>query len=60
MIYQKAWAIDMFVGVNMPPMLMLIPPMFMIAVWAPTSGRIAVRSVQYVIACLAIEHSKQA
>jgi hypothetical protein len=34
--------------------------MFMIAVWAPTSGRIAVRSVQYVIACLAIEHSKQA
>ena len=60
MIYQKEWAMDMFVGVNMPPMLMLIPPMFMIAVWAPTSGWITARSVQYVVACLAIEHSKQA
>jgi hypothetical protein len=53
MIYQKAWAMDMFVGVNIPPMLMLIPPIFMVA-------------VRYVDACLAslarlaIDHSKQA
>lgn len=60
MIYQKAWAIDMFVGVNMPPMLMLISPMFMVAVWALASGWLKARSVQYVVACLAIEHGAQA
>ena len=55
MIYQKAWAMDMFVGVNMPPMLMLMPPIFMVAVRA-----LAGESVGYVVACLAIDHSKQA
>ena len=52
MIYQKAWAMDMFVGVNMPPMLMLMPPIFMVAVRA-----LAGESVRYVVACLAIDHT---
>jgi hypothetical protein len=58
MIYQNVWAIDMFIGVNMPPMLMLIPPIFMVAVWALASGWLTARIVRYGVACLAIEHSK--
>jgi len=44
MMYQKAWAMALLVGVNMPPMLMLIPPMFIVATsgWSQTALSVCV------------------
>ena len=38
-MYQKAWAMAMLVGVNMPPMLILMPLIFMVATgaWSQTA-----------------------